>query len=186
MGDEGRDERGDEGQHRVDPEHGGDEREDGGELAQEHGREPGQRFLDEGEVGGEALGQRGRALAPELGEIGLDEMGVERRLHVGLDPGHDAVGQHREAEKREALDGRDGDHEERRQHDGALVLGREGVEGRLDEDRVEPGRAGDEDDEPEHGGELAACGRIQSRQSRRTRAACRPRSARASGTSDPR
>ena len=156
MGDERSDQRRDEGQDRVDPQHRGDQRQDGRDLAQEHGREPRQRFLDEGEIGREALRQRGRALAPELGQIGVDQMRIEGRLHVGLDAGHDAVGQDREAEEREALDRRDRHHEQRRQHDGALVLGREGVEGRLDEDRIEPGRAGDEDDEPGDGGELAA------------------------------
>ena len=109
MRDEGPDDRRDEGQDRVDPQHRGDQRDDGRDLAQEHGREPRQRFLDEGEIGREALRQRGRALAPELGEIGVDEMRVERRLHVGLDAGHDAVGQDREAEEREALDRRDDD-----------------------------------------------------------------------------
>ena len=115
MGDERHDDGGHERQDRVDPQHRGDQRDDRRDLAQEHGGKAGQRLLDEGEIGGEALGQRGRALAPDLGEIGLDHVAVERRLHVGLDPRHDPVGQDREREQREALHGGDRDHEERRQ-----------------------------------------------------------------------
>ena len=59
--------------------------------------------LMKSEIGGEALGQRGRALAPDLREIGVDQVAVERRLHVGLDPRHDPVGQDGQREERKAL-----------------------------------------------------------------------------------
>ena len=78
--------------------------------------------------------ERRRALAAELGEVGVDEVGVERRLHVGLDPGHDPVGQDDLGVKGETLHGRDGDDEGGRVEERAGVARREGVEGPGDQD----------------------------------------------------
>ena len=92
-------------------------------------------------------------MAPELGEVRLDQMPVEARLHVGLDPRHDPIGQDRHAVDREPLDGRDRDHGDRPEHDGLRVLGLERLEGELDEDRVKAGGAADDGDHDEHEGE---------------------------------
>ena len=92
-------------------------------------------------------------VAPELGEVGVDQMPVEARLHVGLDPRHDPIGQDRHAVDREPLDGRDRDHGDRPEHDGLRVLGLERLEGELDQDRVKAGGAADDGDHDEHEGE---------------------------------
>ena len=80
-----------------------------------------------------------------------------------------------EGEQREALHGGHDDHEERGQHDGPRILGVEGIEGRLDQDRVEARRAGHQGDQHEHQGQVLRCGRIQSRHRRLIKGRVSPR-----------
>ena len=134
---------------RVDPQHGDDEGDHHAEIAEEDGEDARQRLLDEGEIRGEALGQRRRALAPELGDVGVDEMGIERALHVGLDARHHLVGEHRAPPQRSAADRRQHDDEDGPEEERLLVLLLEGVEGLLDEQRIGPGRRRDDGDEEE-------------------------------------
>jgi len=105
------------------------------------------RFFVQGTV--PSVDKSGRALLAEPGEIGVDETGVERRLHVGLDTGHDPVREHGEAEQREALDRGDGDDEDRPEPDRLGVAVGEGLERRLDQNRVEARRRRDKRDQHE-------------------------------------
>jgi hypothetical protein len=149
---EGRDEPRHQRAPPVDPEQNPDQRGEHGHVPEEHREKPRQRLLDESEVGGEALRQRGGALAGKAGHVGVDQMRVERRLHVGLDAGDEAVGQDRLAPDREALDGGDEDHGQRRIGQRGEVLPFEQVEGLLDHDRVKGVRdRGDADQREDHG-----------------------------------
>lgn len=135
-----------ERQDRVDPEHRGYQRDNGRDIPQEHGGEAGQRFFNECEIGGEALGQRGRAFVRELGEIGIDHRTVELHLHIRLDARDEAVGEAGLSEQRKALGGGDRDDEERSEQDGLTVLCLERLVGTLDQDRVEAGGGGNHGD----------------------------------------